>query len=177
MKAADVARLIERNFTTDLEYYSFDKTLCMSCPHNTNNMTLFCEGGCGKCANRKCLEDMNTAYLVERAVQMLGEHPTAMLARSTYNSNDMAAKRLVELGYELETLPYYTDYPEMPEEPEAEDYETTEEYEEARRITSRSRRTTRLNARTYCEEARRGIYRSMSLSGVMTFLSVTWKLL
>lgn len=133
MKAADVARLIERNFTTDLEYYSFDKTLCMSCPHNTNNMTLFCEGGCGKCANRKCLEDMNTAYLVERAVQMLGEHPTAMLARSTYNSNDMAAKRLVELGYELETLPYYTDYPEMPEEPEAEDYETTEEYEEARK--------------------------------------------
>lgn len=133
MKAADVARLIERNFTTDLEYYSFDKTLCMSCPHNTNNMTLFCEGGCGKCANRKCLEDMNTAYLVERAVQMLGEHPTAMLARSTYNSNDMAAKRLVELGYELETLPYYTDYPEMPEEPEAVDYETTEEYEEARK--------------------------------------------
>ena len=133
MKAAEVAKFIERDFTTDLDRYSFDKTLCMSCPHNTNNMTLFCEGGCGKCANRKCLEDMNMAYLVERAVQMLGEHPTAMLARSAYNSNDMAVKRLVELGYEVETLPYYTDYPEMPEEPEADDYETTEEYEEARK--------------------------------------------
>lgn len=133
MKAADVAKYIERDFTTNLDRYSFDKTLCMSCPHNTNNMTLFREGGCGKCANRKCLEDMNTAYLVERAVQMLDEHPTAMLARSTYNSNDMAAKRLVELGYEVETLPYYTDYPEMPEEPEAVDYETTAEYEEARK--------------------------------------------
>lgn len=133
MKAAEVAKFIERDFTTDLDRYSFDKTLCMSCPHNTNNMMLFCEGGCGKCANRKCLEDMNMAYLVERAVQMLGEHPTAMLARSAYNSNDMAVKRLVELGYEVETLPYYTDYPEMPEEPEADDYETTEEYEEARK--------------------------------------------
>lgn len=133
MKAADVAKYIERDFTTDLDRYFFDKTLCMSCPHNTNNMTLFCEGGCGKCANRKCLEDMNTAYLVERAVQMLDEHPTAMLAHSTYNSNDMAAQRLVELGYEVETLPYYTNYPEMPEEPEAEDYETMEDYEEARK--------------------------------------------
>lgn len=151
MKAADVAKYIERDFTTDLEYYSFDKTLCMSCPHNTNNMTLFCEGGCGKCANRKCLEDMNTAYLVERAVQMLGEHPTAMLARSTYNSNDMAAKRLVELGYEVETLPYYTDYPEMPEEPEAEDYETMVEYEEARKDYEQEQ-----DYKTECEDILRG---------------------
>ena len=133
MKAVDVAKRIESDYTTDLDRYSFDKTLCKSCPHNTNNMMLFCEGSCGKCANRKCLEDMNMAYLVERAVQMSGEHPTAMLARSAYNSNDMAVKRLVELGYEVETLPYYTDYPEMPEEPEADDYETTEEYEEARK--------------------------------------------
>ena len=47
LKAAEVAKFIERDFTTDLSRYAFDKTLCASCPHNTNNMMLFCEGGCG----------------------------------------------------------------------------------------------------------------------------------
>ena len=55
LKAAEVAKFIERDFTTDLSRYAFDKTLCASCPHNTNNMMLFCEGGCGNCANRSCL--------------------------------------------------------------------------------------------------------------------------
>ena len=62
MKATEVARNIERQYTTDLERYAFDKTLCLSCPHNTNNMVLFCEGGCGNCANRTCLAEMNAAY-------------------------------------------------------------------------------------------------------------------
>lgn len=134
MKASDVARRIEQDFTTDLNHYFFDKTPCLSCPHNTNNMMLFCEGGCGKCANRKCLEDMNTSYLVEQAIQMLEEHPTASLGRSPYVCNDTVVNRLTELGYEVETLPYcLIEYPEQPEVPEAEDYDTTEEYEEAQR--------------------------------------------
>ena len=134
MKAADVAKYIERDFTTDLEYYSFDKTLCMSCPYNTNNMTLFCEGGCGKCANRKCLEDMNASYLVEQAIQMLEKHSTASLGRHPYTCNEAVINRLAELGYEIDTLPYrYENYPEIPEAPEAEDYETTEDYEEAQK--------------------------------------------
>ena len=134
MKAADVARRIEQDFTTDLDRYSFDKTLCKSCPHNTNNMMLFCEGSCGKCANRKCLEDMNASYLVEQAMQMLAESPTASLGRHPYSTNEAAVSRLAELGYEVETLPYrYTAYPEQPETPNVEDYETTEEYEEAQK--------------------------------------------
>lgn len=134
MKAADVARRIEQDFTTDLDRYSFDKTLCKSCPHNTNNMMLFCEGSCGKCANRKCLEDMNASYLVEQAMQMLAEYPTASLGRHPYSTNEAAVSRLAELGYEVETLPYrYTAYPEQPETPNVEDYETTEEYEEAQK--------------------------------------------
>lgn len=66
MKATEVSKNIERHFTTDLERYNFDKTLCLSCPHNTNNMTLFCEGTCGKCANKGCLDEMNAAFLTER---------------------------------------------------------------------------------------------------------------
>ena len=135
MKAVDVAKRIESDYTTDLDRYSFDKTLCKSCPHNTNNMMLFCEGSCGKCANRKCLEDMNAAYLVEKAMQMLADHPTASLADSIfYTYNDTTVKRLEELGYEVERLSCrHEDYPELPEAPEAADYETTEEYEEAQR--------------------------------------------
>ena len=41
LKAADVARRIEQNFTTDLQYYRFDKTECATCAHNTNNLLLF----------------------------------------------------------------------------------------------------------------------------------------
>ena len=132
MKAEDVARRIEQDFTTDLNRYSFDKTLCLSCPHNTNNMMLFCEGACGKCANRKCLEDMNASYLVEQAVQMLEEHPTASLGRHPYACNETAVSRLAELGYEVETLPYrYGEYPELPEIPTAEDYEEAQkDYEQ-----------------------------------------------
>ena len=134
MKAEDVARRIEQDFTTDLNRYSFDKTLCLSCPHNTNNMMLFCEGACGKCANRKCLEDMNASYLVEQAVRMLEEHPTASLGRHPHVCSEAAVSRLVELGYEVETLPYrYALYPEQPEIPVVEDYETAEEYEEAQK--------------------------------------------
>lgn len=134
MKAADVAKRMERDFTTDLNRYSFDKTLCMSCPHNTNNMMLFCESGCGKCANRECLEDMNVSYLVEQAIQILAEHTTASLGRHPYTCNEAVINRLAELGYEIDTLPYrYENYPEIPETPEAEDYETTEGYEEAQK--------------------------------------------
>ena len=124
MKAEDVARRIEQDFTTDLNRYSFDKTLCLSCPHNTNNMMLFCEGACGKCANRKCLE--------EQAVQMLEEHPTASLGRHPYACNETAVSRLAELGYEVETLPYrYGECPELPEIPTAEDYEEAQkDYEQ-----------------------------------------------
>lgn len=65
LKAADVARRIEQNFTTDLQYYRFDKTECATCAHNTNNLLLFRDGGCGHCANRTCLAEMNASYLME----------------------------------------------------------------------------------------------------------------
>ena len=133
MKASDVARSIERQYTANLNRYSFDKTLCLSCPHNTNNMMLFCEGGCGNCANRSCLAEMNAAYLTEKAMQMLVEHPTALLAHKAYGYNEEAVERLTALGYEVESLDAYPcEYPRLPTAPEADDYDTTEEYEAAR---------------------------------------------
>ena len=132
MKASDVARNIEYQYTTDLDRYAFDKTLCLSCPHNTNNMTLFCEGGCGNCANRTCLADMNASYLTEKAVRFMEQYPAIPLCHESFNYNETVIERLTAMGYVVENLKTYTQaYPEQPETPEKEDYDTTEEYEEA----------------------------------------------
>lgn len=132
LKASDVAKKIEKQYTADLNRYSFDKTLCLSCPHNTNNMMLFCEGGCGNCANRSCLAEMNISYLTEKAVQLMEQYPVMSLCHQEYNYNEDVIDRLTAMGYEVERLKTYaTAYPEQPEAPEAEDYDNTEEYEEA----------------------------------------------
>lgn len=133
LKAAEVAKYIERNYTTDLSRYGFDKTLCASCPHNTNNMMLFCEGGCGNCSNRTCLAEMNVSFLVEKAVQMSAEYPIALFGYRKYNCNETAVERLSALGYEVEALasqPYK--YPAEPAAPEKDDFDTPEQYEAAR---------------------------------------------
>lgn len=130
-KASEIAGNIERQYTADLERYSFDKTLCLSCPHNTNNMSLFCEG-CGKCANRTCLAEMNASYLVDKALQVLAENPTATLGHNTYNYNLTAVERLKAMGHEVVgDIPYGTAYPRQPEAPEKEDYDNEEAYEAA----------------------------------------------
>ncbi len=129
-KASEIARNIERQYTADLDRYSFDKTLCLSCPHNTNNMTLFHEGGCGKCANRTCLAEMNASHLVEKALRVLAENPTATLGHDTYNYNLTAVERLMAMGHEVAgDIPYGTAYPRQPEAPEKADYDNEEAYE------------------------------------------------
>ena len=132
LKASDVAKQIERNFTTDLRYYNFDKTLCASCPNNTNNLLLFCEGGCGNCANRTCLKEMNTTHIISSAIELLEQNPTASICRDAYRSDDVAVERLVSLGYDVNTVPMRTElYPTAPSEPLAEEYEDTEAFAEA----------------------------------------------
>lgn len=132
LKASEVARRIEQNFTTDLERYSFDKGMCASCPHNTKNLLLFCEGACGKCTNRNCLEDMNASYLVDKAVDMIAKFPAYSLRRGRFESNEGAVERLLAMGYEIETPDTYIQkYPTQPEEPTAEEYETTEDFAKA----------------------------------------------
>lgn len=132
LKATDVAKNIERSYTTDLDRYSFDKTLCLSCPHNTNNMMLFCEGSCGNCANRTCLAEMNASYLTEKAVQLMEQHPAVPLCYESYNYNQTVVDRLTAMGYEVQSIQTYAKaYPEQPEAPEKEAYDTTEEYEKA----------------------------------------------
>ena len=132
LKAADVARRIEQNFTTDLQYYRFDKTECATCAHNTNNLLLFRDGGCGHCANRTCLAEMNASYLMERAVQIMRNQPEVSLCRDRYTTNETVVERLTASGYEVETLDRYTAFPSCPKEPKAENFNDPERYGEAR---------------------------------------------
>lgn len=93
---------------------------------------LFCEGGCGNCANRSCLAEMNASYLVEKAVQFVEQYPSVSLCYQDFNNNMIAVERLTAMGYEVEHLnTYATPYPETPVAPEKEEYDTIEEYEEA----------------------------------------------
>ena len=132
LKASEVAELIESQFTTKLMLYGFDKSLCASCPHNTKNLSLFCEDGCGRCSNRKCLEEMNTAYLVDKAVGMMSEYPAFAVCIKEYSGNKAVAERLTEMGYEVETpVSNIHAYPVIPQEPANEDYDTPEEYAQA----------------------------------------------
>lgn len=132
MKASEIAKDIERLYTADLDRYSFDKTVCLSCPHNTNNLTLFRDGGCGKCANRTCLAEMNTTYIVENAVQVLANNPTAILGHTCYDFNLTAVEHLMSMGYEVEVIPTgYTKYPQLPEAPEKAAYDSEAAYEAA----------------------------------------------
>lgn len=133
MNASKVAQMIERDFTTELCRYSFDKSACASCPHNTCNLLLFVEEGYeGKCAKSSCLKEKHTAYITEKAVAMLAEHPEANFCQYQYDTNEEVAVRLTKMGYDIDTTnerPHR--FPAEPAEPQREEYETEEEYAEA----------------------------------------------
>lgn len=166
LKAAEVAKFIEQDFTTDLSRYAFDKTLCASCPHNTNNMMLFCEGGCGNCANRSCLAEMNASYLVEKALQFVEQYPSVSLGYQDFNNNVVAVERLTAMGYEVEHLnTYATAYPETPVAPEKEEYDTIEEYEQAYKEYEQDFSNYMENAGQSMNESTRANLRFISASG------------
>lgn len=130
-KAKEIAELIEQKFTIDLERYAFDKTECASCRHNTNNLLLFNDGGCGQCANRACLSEMNAAFLKEKAVQIVQQQPDITLCRDPYFTNETTVERLIASGYDVETINNCITFPKSPIVPLIEDYDNSEDYEEA----------------------------------------------
>ena len=132
MTASKVAQMIERDFTTELCRYSFDKSACASCPHNTCNLLLFVEKGYeGKCAKSSCLREKHTAYLTEKAISMLAEYPEANLCQYQYDTNEAVAVRLTEMGYDIENVSDRPNrFPTEPETPQREEDDTDEEYAE-----------------------------------------------
>lgn len=133
MNASNVARLIEQNYTTDLSRYRFDKSECASCPFNTINLLLFCEDGCeGHCSHTDCFREKHTAYITDKAVEMLNEHPTANFCYSEYDCNERANEMLTEMGHDIERIStYLTSYPCEPIAPQSDRFDNEEEYAEA----------------------------------------------
>lgn len=131
MKASELAKNIEQHYTTVLKRFHFDKSKCLSCPHNTNNMELFRDGSCGSCANRSCLADRNTDFIVKKAVQILEANPTYSLGYNEYNYDEEAVKQLMELGFEIDKMSFILNpYPKSPQQPQREQYETEEEFQQ-----------------------------------------------
>lgn len=131
--AKDVVALIERNYSTNLNEYFFDKSECYDCGYNTEKHNLFAEGnGCGKCLNTACLKAKNTAYIVERAKEFVEKNPELPLSVSNMNACRDAVDILTEQEYVITEINYCRACPVPPIAPEQEDYETDEEYNEAK---------------------------------------------
>ena len=133
-KAQELRTRLQNCYTNELCQCLFDKTQCLSCPSNTNNMLLFCNDGYGRCANRDCLEEKNVSFIVEKAVNFIKQYPDVTLCHYEYNYNKEVVERLMSIGYEFETVSYgFIKFPYKPIEPVKTDFETTEEYDEAYR--------------------------------------------
>lgn len=125
---------IRNCYTSNLDNYSFDKTGCLKCIHNSNNFDLFAEGGgCGKCTNKKCLSDKQTAYLVEQAQAVALADPKLVFVGEQYSHDNEATQIIKKGGYEFKNVQTYNlnSYPTAPTEPQASEYKNPEDYEKA----------------------------------------------
>lgn len=125
---------IRNCYTNNLDNYSFDKSKCLKCIHNSSNFDLFAEGGgCGKCTNKKCLSDKQTAYLVEQAQAVALADPKLTFIGEQYSHDNEATQIIKKGGYEFKNVQTYNlnSYPTAPTEPQASEYKKPEDYDKA----------------------------------------------
>ncbi|MDR1090065.1 MAG: ParB/RepB/Spo0J family partition protein [Prevotella sp.] len=125
---------IQNCYTNNLENYLFDKTPCLKCPHNSTNFDLFATGsGCGRCADKKCLDAKNTAYLVAQAQAIALADPKLVFISDQYSSGCEAKQIIKKGGYEFKNVHTYNlnRYPTAPTAPQASDYKKTEDFDKA----------------------------------------------
>lgn len=121
-------------YTNNLDSYSFDKSKCLKCIHNSSNFDLFAEGGgCGKCTNKKCLSDKQTAYLVEQAQAVALADPKLTFVGEQYSHDNEATTIIKKGGYEFKNVQTYNlnSYPTAPTAPQASEYQKPEDYDKA----------------------------------------------
>ncbi|MDL2255596.1 ParB/RepB/Spo0J family partition protein [Parabacteroides sp. OttesenSCG-928-K15] len=125
---------IRSYYTDNLDNYQFDKTKCLKCAFNSSNFDLFAEGsGCGKCTNRKCLSDKQTAFLVEQAEAVALADPKLTFVGEQYSHDNEATQIIKKGGYEFKNVQTYdlNSFPTAPTAPQASDYKKTEDYDKA----------------------------------------------
>ncbi len=70
IKVGEFKKRLYDKYMTKLDSYSFDKTECATCGHNTFNQVLFTDcGDCAGCQNHACMQDKNRKYLVDRCIE------------------------------------------------------------------------------------------------------------
>lgn len=125
---------IRNCYTNNLDSYHFDKTKCLKCTHNSTNFDLFADGSsCGKCTNKKCLSDKQTAYLVEQAQAVALADPKLVFVGEQYSHDNEATQIIKKGGYEFKNVQTYnlTSYPTTPTAPKATDYKKPEDFDKA----------------------------------------------
>lgn len=125
---------IRNCYTNNLDSYHFDKTGCLKCAHNSTNFDLFADGsGCGKCTNKKCLSDKQTAYLVQQAQAVALADPKLVFVGEQYSHDNEATQIIKKGGYEFKNVQTYnlTSYPTAPTVPQATEYKKPEDFDKA----------------------------------------------
>ena len=127
---------IENCYTNNLADYDFDKTPCLKCAYNSNNFDLFAEsGGCGKCTNKTCLQDKNTAYVVAQAEAVALADPKLVFIGEQYSYDNDATKKIKKGGYEFKNMQTYNmgSYPTAPTAPQSADFSKPEDFDKAQK--------------------------------------------
>ncbi|MGC3978442.1 MAG: ParB/RepB/Spo0J family partition protein [Paludibacteraceae bacterium] len=125
---------IQSGYTNDFSNYGFDKKACLKCAHNFNNFDLFAEGGgCGKCTNKKCLQDKNMAFVVAQAEAVALADPKLVFVGEQYGYENEATQKIRKGGYEFKNVQTYNlnSYPTAPTPPEASEYAKPEDFAKA----------------------------------------------
>lgn len=125
---------IQNCYTNNLENYLFDKTPCLKCPHNSTNFDLFATGsGCGRCADKKCLDAKNTAYLVAQAEEVALHDPKLVFIGEQYGYENDATQKVRKGGYEFKNVHTYnlSRYPTAPSVPLSADFAKPEDFAKA----------------------------------------------
>lgn len=134
ISAGVLAGRIEQCYTNNLADYQFDKTKCLKCVHNSNNFDLFAEGAeCGRCTDKKCLDEKNTAHLVAQAEAIALADSKLVFVGDQYSYGNEATQKIRIGGYEFKNVQTYNlnRYPTAPTAPEASDYAKPEELTKA----------------------------------------------
>lgn len=125
---------VQNCYTNNLENYLFDKTPCLKCPHNSTNFDLFATGSrCGRCADKKCLDAKNTAYLVAQAEEVALHDPKLVFIGEQYGYENEATQKIRKGGYEFKNVHTYNlnRYPTVPTAPQASEYKKPEDFDKA----------------------------------------------
>jgi len=145
----DLSTGIAGQYTAKLSRYNFDKTDCQSCPFNSSIYQLFGNPeSSGECSMKSCLQQKNTNYLVEAALECLAQNPLIQFCKS-YNTNKEVVDVLVEMGHEIRSVDYPKTYLEMPTAPEHDEVATKKERTEANAEYKRKLKTYKIEQEAF----------------------------